>query len=233
MLLSGYLRHELRWRIDWFRAAHLSSRMLHLDVDYDVVFRSSAPGSIRDIVLDELESRYLLAGYQDGSIVIFDVESYRQSDLQQHVCDELARIDKLPEAFTLHRQHATDLSPPVCIQWYPVDSGVFFTASLDKTVKLWDTNRLECVDVVELSAAISWIALSESSTTHNLVAVALRRAEHSCAVLLDPVIGAPALTLVGGHSTTGSSTITWSPRSSHTVITGGCSSGLQNTKQRR
>ncbi|KAF8561933.1 DNA excision repair protein ERCC-8 [Paragonimus westermani] len=221
MLLSNYLRHELRWRIDSFRAAHLSPRMLQLDVDYDVVFRSSAPGSIRDIVLDELESRYLLAGYQDGSIVLFDVESYTLSDLQQHVCDQLARVDKLPKAFSLHHQRAAGLSPSVCIQWYPVDSGIFFTASLDKTVKLWDTNRLECVDVVELSASISWIALSDSSTTHNLVAAALRRAEHSCAVLVDPVIGAPALTLIGGHSPTGSSTIAWSPRSAHTVITGG------------
>ncbi|KAF5397504.1 hypothetical protein PHET_09542 [Paragonimus heterotremus] len=70
MLLSGYLRHELRWRIDSFRAAHLSSRMLQLDVDYDVVFRSSAPGSIRDIVLDELGSRLTcrLSGRIDSSL---------------------------------------------------------------------------------------------------------------------------------------------------------------------
>ena len=30
-----------------------------------------------------------------------------------------------------------------CIQWYPIDSGMFFTSGMDQKFKVWDTNTLQ------------------------------------------------------------------------------------------
>ncbi|KAG5445769.1 WD repeat-containing protein ATCSA-1 [Clonorchis sinensis] len=220
MFSSNYMKHELRWKIEQFRGLYHLPRMLQLDVDYDIVFSCSAVGAINDLCLDELDTRYLLAGYQDGSIVLFDMDATSDVDGQQ-IYQQLARIDKCPTLQHSTRRFRNELSPLVCIQWYPVDTGAFFTASLDKTVRVWDTNRLECVDVVELPASVSWIDLSKCATTHNLVAAALGSSEDGRAVLIDPIIGATALTLSGGHSPSGLSQVLWSIRSPHVVITGG------------
>jgi len=31
------------------------------------------------------------------------------------------------------------------LQWYTFDTGMFYSASFDKTVKVWDTNALEVI----------------------------------------------------------------------------------------
>lgn len=30
-----------------------------------------------------------------------------------------------------------------CIEWHPIDTGMFFTSGMDAKLKVWDTNRLE------------------------------------------------------------------------------------------
>ncbi len=30
-----------------------------------------------------------------------------------------------------------------CVQWYPMDSGMFFTSGMDQKLKVWDTNSLQ------------------------------------------------------------------------------------------
>ncbi|KOH00887.1 Rad28p [Saccharomyces eubayanus] len=43
------------------------------------------------------------------------------------------------------------------LKWYRTDNGMFFTGSNDKTVKLWDTNRFEAVQNINLGYKINQI----------------------------------------------------------------------------
>lgn len=43
------------------------------------------------------------------------------------------------------------------LKWYNVDNGMFFTGSNDRTVKIWDTNRLEAVQDINLGYKINQI----------------------------------------------------------------------------
>jgi WD40 repeat protein len=60
-------------------------------------------------------------------------------------CIDLLETDRVNpndhvNAFTKKRAHQYSIS---CIQWYPFDTGMFFTSGMDKTFKIWDTNSLE------------------------------------------------------------------------------------------
>ncbi|VDN28296.1 unnamed protein product [Dibothriocephalus latus] len=88
------------------------------------------------------------------------------------------------------------------------------TSSIDITLD-------DCVDLVETAEPISWAALSPAAVEHNLIAVALMQSCDRQAILVDPVIGAPALSLRGGHTDSRLSQIVWSARSSFIVITAG------------
>lgn len=43
------------------------------------------------------------------------------------------------------------------LKWYKADNGMFFTGSNDKTVKIWDTNRFEAVQDINLGYKINQI----------------------------------------------------------------------------
>ncbi|VDP90441.1 unnamed protein product [Echinostoma caproni] len=78
-----------------------------------------------------------------------------------------------------------------------------------------------CADTVQLAESVSWIALSDCSRTHNLIGASLGPNGTGRAVLVDPLIGAVAITLAGGHSESGLSQVCWCPRTAHTLITSG------------
>ncbi|CAL8094676.1 unnamed protein product [Calicophoron daubneyi] len=210
----SYLSRELGWHRTVPLWKNISPEIFGLDVDYDQCFQTTASGPIRDIVLDELECSYLLAGFHDGSLVLFSVNSDSNTYSQLAHVRGSAKMDPYSK-----RSQRTSLV--TCMEWYPVDSGLFFTASVDKCIRIWDTSRMECVDAIELLESISWISLSRCATSHNLVAASMGPAGDGRTLLVDPIIGAVAITLAGGHSHPGSSTVSWSPRASHSVFTGG------------
>uniref|UniRef100_A0A0X3NWG3 DNA excision repair protein ERCC-8 n=1 Tax=Schistocephalus solidus TaxID=70667 RepID=A0A0X3NWG3_SCHSO len=194
-----------------------------LDVNYSINFDPSQRTSSLDIALDDVECRYLLSSSVDGSLLLFDTGNPIYGDNGKLTFPKLARIDTIPDSlFTnLRRSPHSGLSPSNCVQWNPVDSGFFITTSIDKTLKIWDTNRLECVDLIETAESMSWAALSPIAVEHNLIAVALTQSCDRQAILVDPIIGAPALSLRGGHTESHLSQIVWSMRSSFVVITAG------------
>lgn len=86
--------------------------------------------------VDLTERRYLLSGASDGSAAIFDVQNateYEAGFIAKH--RSILLVDKQHE-----NGHKFAVSMAV---WYPVDTGLFVTASFDQYVKVWDTNSTQ------------------------------------------------------------------------------------------
>ncbi|CAH8627482.1 unnamed protein product [Heterobilharzia americana] len=205
-----------------YKGTYVWDRLQEVDVDHGIVFNFESNSQLCDMALDSVESRLLIVGSQNGFLHIFDVENpsvWRLDMIQYRLVACVRNKVNREESQSLVKE-----SPLVCVQWYPVDSGAFISASVNKTLGIWDTNRLECVTSVCLSQSLSWLSMSSVACNHNLIAVSLGPgSEESCAraVLVDPLIGSTAITLLGGHSQSGLTQVVWSPRASYLVVTGG------------
>jgi DNA excision repair protein ERCC-8 len=67
-------------------------------------------------------------------------------------------------------------------QFYPVDSGMFVTASMDQEVRLWDSETMRVVDKYKNEAAILDVHWGMPNM-NGLIAIALGS---SCVRLIDP-----------------------------------------------
>ncbi|THD18578.1 hypothetical protein D915_010769 [Fasciola hepatica] len=141
-----FLTFEINGLIQSYRCALLVPRILELDVDYGVNFDRNPTAPLKDIALDPIESRYLLSGSSTGAISIHDTGS---SDAL--VTSGQLTYPRVSPFLSSPNQRGThsrlrNLSPVICVQWYPVDSGLFFTASVDKRIRLWDANKFQVSD---------------------------------------------------------------------------------------
>ncbi|CAH8584973.1 unnamed protein product [Schistosoma turkestanicum] len=200
---------------------YLRNRIENIDVDHGIVFSIESNTQLCDMTIDCVESRLLLVGSQDGHIHIFDVEDPRVWSLDSIKHTSIASICNRRSGGSGFMSKG---SPLVCMQWYPVDSGSFISASANKILGIWDTNRLECVTSVSFAQSLSWLSMSPVACSHNLIAVSLGPCSGESsgrAVLVDPLIGCTATTLLGSHSQSGLTQVTWSPRAAYVVVTGG------------
>ena len=56
------------------------------------------------------------------------------------------------------------------VQWYPHDTGMFTSSSMDMKLKIWDTNTLVPADVFEFDKPIYNHDMSPIATKHTLIA---------------------------------------------------------------
>ena len=75
----------------------------------------------------------LLAAKSDGTVTCFDMLE-KQAEKQAQV---------LGPVFDTSRQSGSHVYSCSCVQWYPVDSGMFFTSGMDQKLKVWDTNSMQ------------------------------------------------------------------------------------------
>lgn len=58
-----------------------------------------------------------------------------------------------------------------CIQWYPIDTGMFFTSGMDKMFNVWDTNTLSIVDEYKCESKIINHSINEQSPSLTCLAL--------------------------------------------------------------
>jgi DNA excision repair protein ERCC-8 len=103
----------------------------------------------------------LLSGGADGSIHIHDV--FNLTGNFQFTCKNVGKIDRQSN----HHCHKYSVE---CVQWYPLDTGMFLSSGMDKNLKIWDANAQVPADVVLVNGKIYHHHMSPNATQHNLVA---------------------------------------------------------------
>lgn len=142
----------------------------------------------------DLESRWLLSGSSKGDVSIHDIWSDKKAPLQLAKCPR-------------------DHSLLAAVQWYPVDNGVFFTASAAGSVSIWDTNSMEVVltsKPFEFTETSSSYALRCMSVSNSSLLAAVGSNGSSTVKLMDLQSGATShsLSFAGCHS--GVTAVRWS-----------------------
>jgi len=136
--------------------------------DYSISYSSrkeiipTHTSTIAKLDLDVCENRFLLSGSADISINIFDLEQMHSSE--KYSFEPIVNIDM--KTVGMHRDAISGLS------WYPLDSGMFFTSSIDNTVNVWDTNTTNVIRVFDIEASVFCIDVSRCALNHSLIAAA-------------------------------------------------------------
>ncbi|KAI9555459.1 hypothetical protein GHT06_017974 [Daphnia sinensis] len=146
-----------------FRSNQATKRVSTLCLSNFQEVENSHSAGINTIDLDKVEGRYLLSGGADGSIHIHDVLNL--SGNLQFTCKNVGKIDRQSNRYC-HKYSVE------CVQWYPLDTGMFLSSGMDKHLKIWDANAQIPADVVIINGKIYHHHMSPNATQHNLVAVA-------------------------------------------------------------
>lgn len=154
--------------------------------------------AVNSLSAELVDYRYVISGCADSTIKLWDV-LLPDNDTFQCV----AAIPK-------KAAHKFGVS---CVEWWPMDTGMFVSASFDHTVKVWDTNEIEVVHEFDMTGRVYSMDISASQA---LVAVAI---DHPHVRLLDLRTTASSHTLPGHRGKTLS--IKWHPNSENMLATGG------------
>ena len=84
-----------------------------------------------------------------------------------------------PTAYRIHSDHESHAISAV--EWYVHDNGIFTTSSVDKMVRIWDTNELCVVEKFKFSGPVYTHSMA-SSESHCLIAGEVEMQMH-CTVL--------------------------------------------------
>ncbi|KAJ3687434.1 hypothetical protein LUZ61_016598 [Rhynchospora tenuis] len=196
-----------------FRKGVVSSRAASLHLSNSKEFISLHRGAINSLQIDSTEGRYLLSAASDGTVAVFDTHQPTSSHSHE------GPIAKHRSLFHLTGAHKFAISNAL---WYPVDTGLFITASFDHYVKLWDTNSTQVVMDYKLPAKVYGIAMSAFATTHTLIATATADVQVR---LCDLASGAFTHTLSGHRD--GVMSVEWSSSSEFVLMTGGCDGAIR------
>jgi DNA excision repair protein ERCC-8 len=161
--------------------------------------------SITKIDLDVCENRFLLSGAFDTSINIFDLEQMHSPE--KFSFEPIVNIDS--NTVGMHSKAISGLC------WYPLDSGMFFTCSIDNTVNVWDTNSANVIRIFDIEASIYSIDVSRCALNHTLISAA---AEDQMVHLCDIRTG-KSIWQLKGHTARVLET-KWSPGQQYTLASG-------------
>lgn len=154
--------------------------------------------------LDAVDFQYMLCGLNNGGIAIYDISKIQEGRIYEEV-----GIVKGGQRGG-HR-HAIE-----CVQWYPADTGLFTTSSKDKTIKIWDPNRMKPVDQFKLACNVLHHHMSPVATKHSLLSASGHTGE---IILCDLRTGSSTHRIVAHEESV--LMTQWSPRNQHVLVSGG------------
>jgi WD40 repeat protein len=96
--------------------------------------------SVRGVTtsMDYADSRFLLTGNQNGIVQIFDMSIHSAKKNGHPIIHELIQQASMRGEGAIRT-----------VQWYPVDTGMFLTVSSIGSLRIWDTNAMECVLTIQ------------------------------------------------------------------------------------
>ncbi|KAJ2568595.1 hypothetical protein GGH19_005483 [Coemansia sp. RSA 1807] len=160
--------------------------------------------AIHSLSIDAVQHRYILSTGTDTSIQLFDLESTGQINPTRCVL-----------AGSGHTNTVTS------VEWYSVDNGMFSTASLDHTVKIWDAHAMTEASQFDLECRVFSQKMSPTGA-HALIAAGC---ESPYIRLCDLRSGAFAQSLLAHESA--SMAVDWSPVDAYMLASGGTDGRLQ------
>ncbi|KAJ2610292.1 hypothetical protein H4S08_003667 [Coemansia sp. RSA 1365] len=161
--------------------------------------------SVCSLSIDTLNYRYLLSAGADTSVQLFDLDLYAQNS---------NGVRKIESAQHISRGsgHKRMISS---IEWYPVDNGMFSTASYDHTLRVWDTSEMTEACQFDFECRVHNHKMSPTGA-HALVAAA---SESAYVRLCDLRTGAFAQSLMVSQA--GTNAVAWSPTHPSVLVSGG------------
>lgn len=168
--------------------------------------KECAPLHSRAVTALDIEchaGRYLLSGSGDidGAIGIHDL--LRPVGAVNFSCPVVASVHK--------DGHTHGVST---VQWYPHDTGIFVSSSLDKSVAVWDTNHLCIVERFKFTEAVYTHAIA-AATSHCLIAAGGRE----CKITLCDMNSGSQTHILRGHRKPVMA-VRWSPSRDHLLTSG-------------
>jgi DNA excision repair protein ERCC-8 len=193
--------------------------------------------AVNSIHVDRVENRFLLAGGNDAVVGVFDLSKWGSEDYLAKTIK--ARSNETPNRSTIHKPIASSqrepprafaesdisipsghASPISKVQWYPVDSGAFLSASKDGCLLVWDTDSMapvaKCTPFADTQSGIATFHISPSRHYSAVVA----SLQDPSLKLVDIRSSASSHTLLG-HAHPGVTSVTWAPLNDVIIASGG------------
>ncbi|XP_020639400.1 DNA excision repair protein ERCC-8 isoform X1 [Pogona vitticeps] len=200
------------------RRAESTRRVLSLELNKDRDIERIHGSGINTLDIEPVESRYMLSGGSDGVIVLYDLENLGGKPC--YTCKAVCSVGRShPDVHKFSVE---------TVQWYPHDTGMFTSSSFDKTLKIWDTNTLQSVEVFTFEGTVYSHHMSPIATRHCLIAVGTRNPK----VQLCDLKSGSCSHILQGHKQEVLA-VSWSPRYEYILATASADSRVKLWDVRR
>eukprot|EP00112_Aurelia_sp_Birch-Aquarium-sp1_P011298 Seg2376.3 transcript_id=Seg2376.3/GoldUCD/mRNA.D3Y31 product="DNA excision repair protein ERCC-8" protein_id=Seg2376.3/GoldUCD/D3Y31 len=190
----------------FFRRSEKSRRAKSIQLSHDRNMEAVFASGVNSLDVEKQENRYLIAGSSQSKIAIYDTAIAEEGE--KKICKTIATIDRSGDG-----AHKFSIE---AVQWYPRDNGMFVTSSLDKSVKVWDSNTLQVADEFNFEYLIYCHHMSAVARKHCLIAVACDASKIN---LCDLKSGSSTHSLRGHKKAV--MAVAWSTRSDYILASGG------------
>mmetsp|Transcript_22310 Transcript_22310/g.29179 ORF Transcript_22310/g.29179 Transcript_22310/m.29179 type:complete len:465 (-) Transcript_22310:122-1516(-) len=188
--------------------------LLNIGLSTTREFEISNQGPITWMDIESIENRYVLTASADRQIALYDMaENLGQGIQNQPALPGAGGPQKMKPVFRRRKASKATVSS---IEWYPIDTGLFVTSSMDGFVQIWDTNVFSSVSGFRSGCKVYRAALSPCAKSHSLVALG---SDHNAIRLGDLSSEGWTHQLVGHTDEVWA--VEWSPTNEYILASGG------------